>query len=106
MRRLEETKLTRDRPYSSRPRVTTPNQDREIRLTPIQIRFVSVIQTAGTIHGRHNPRISDITVLRHLRENYIRLRRAFVGPVCDNRKQRLRLEWAKNHKRASWSNKN
>ena len=89
MTRLEETRLTRDRPYSGRPRVRPPNQDREIRLTPIQNRFGNMLLTAGTIHGRHNPRISARTVLRRLLENYIRLRRAFVGPVRNNRRQRL-----------------
>ena len=39
VRRLKETRLTRDRPYSGRPRVTTPNQNREIHRTPIQNRF-------------------------------------------------------------------
>ena len=94
MRRLEEARSTRDRPYSVRPRITTHHQDREIRHTPIQNKFGSVLQTAWTIHGRHNPRISARTVLRRLRENYIRLRRAVVGPVRDNRKQRIRPQWA------------
>ena len=106
MRRLKGARLTRDIPYSGRLRITTHYQDREIRLTPIQNKFGSVLQTARTIHGRHNPRISARTVLRRLRENYIRLRRAVVGPVRDNRKQRLRLQWATNHKGASWSNRN
>ena len=101
MRSLEETRLTRDSPHSGRPRVSTPNKDREIRLTLIQYRFGSVLQTSGTIHGWHNPRIRATTVLRRLRENNIRLQRAFVGPVRDNRKQRLRLQWAKNHEGAS-----
>ena len=73
MRRLEEARLTRDRPYSGTPRITTHYQDREIRLTPIQNKFENVLQTAWTIHGRHYPMISPGTVLRHLRENYIRL---------------------------------
>ena len=71
MRRLKETISTRDRPYSGRPRVTIPNQDHEIRLTYIQNRFGSVLQAAGTVHGRHNPRIKARKVLRHVRENYI-----------------------------------
>ena len=61
IRRLEETTLTRDRPYSDRPRVTTPKQDREIRITHIQNRCSRVVHTSGTIHGRHNPMISAKT---------------------------------------------
>ena len=81
MRRLEETKSTHDRPYSGMPRVTEPNQDREIRLAHIHNRFVSLLQTTETIHGRYNPKIYARTVLQRSRENNIRLRRAFAGPV-------------------------
>ena len=88
MKLLEETRLTRDRPYSCWPRVTTPNQDREIRPTHIETRFGSVVQT---IHGRQNPRSSAKTVLRRLCANYIRLQRAFAS---DNRRQRLQLKLA------------
>ena len=51
MRRLEKTRFSRDRQYSDRPRVTTPNQDREIRPTHIENKFGSVIQTTRTIHA-------------------------------------------------------
>ena len=60
--RLKETRLTGDRPYSGKPRVTTPYQGREITLTHIQNRFRSIEQTARTIYGRHYPRIRTKTV--------------------------------------------
>ena len=82
----------------------TPNQDRGIRPTHVENRFGIIKLPAGTIHGRHSPRIGAQTVLRCLRENYIRLRRGVVGPVRDNRKQRLELKRALNHTGASWSN--
>ena len=85
----EETRSTRDHQYSGRPRVTTPKQDRENRLTRIQNRFRSDVQTAVAIHGRHFSRKNAKTVCRRLHENYIRLRRTFIGPVQDNRRQRL-----------------
>ena len=44
MTRLEETRLTGDRPYSGGLRVTTPYQDREISLTHVQNMFRSLIQ--------------------------------------------------------------
>ena len=94
VRRLEETGSTRDRPRPGQPRVTTPNQDRRIRLIHLRDRFQSAVQTAAIIPGRHNPRISAKTVLRRLREHNIRPRRAFVGPVLDNRRQRVRRQWA------------
>ena len=99
---MEDTGTTRDRPRTGRPRVTTPNQDRVIRLTHLRDRFQSATQTEGTIQGRHNPRLSAKTVLRRLREHNIRPRRAFVGPVLDNRRQRLRLQWARNHAGRGW----
>ena len=92
MRRLEETKSIRDRSYSGRPRLTIPNQDRKIRPTHIQHRFGSVARTTGTIYGQLNPRISAKMGLRRLRENCIRLRRAFVHPVRDKRMQLLQLQ--------------
>ena len=62
VRRLEETGSTRDRPRPFQPRVTTPNQDRRIRLIHLRDRFQSAVQTAAIIPGRHNPRISAKTV--------------------------------------------
>ena len=106
VRRLEETGSTRDRPRPGQPRVTTPNQDRRIRLIHLRDRFQSAVQTAAIIPGRHNPRISAKTVLRRLREHNIRPRRAFVGPVLDNRRQRVRRQWAVNNTGAAWPNRN
>ena len=60
--RLEKVRPTRDRPYSGRPRVMTPYQDREIRPTHMENRFGIVKHTAGTIHGRHSPMIGAKTV--------------------------------------------
>ena len=58
--------MIHDRPYSGRPRSTRPNQDREFRSTHIENRFGSVVQTAGTIHGRQNLMISANAGLRRL----------------------------------------
>ena len=41
-----------------------------------------MIQTAGTVHGRHNPRISARTVLRRVCENYIRNWKSKNKGVC------------------------
>ena len=48
MKNLEETSSTRDRPYSGGPRLTKPNEYREICPTHIENRFGGVLQTEGT----------------------------------------------------------
>ena len=91
---LEKIRPTRDRPFSGRPRVTKPNQDRGNRPTHTGNGFESFVQTVGTLHGWHYLRISAKNGLRCLRENKFRQRKAFVGPVRDNRRQYLQLQWA------------
>ncbi|XP_071094710.1 uncharacterized protein [Haliotis cracherodii] len=55
-----------DRPRTSRQRVTTPAQDRYIRLFHLRHRKAIATETAGRIPGLK--RISDPTVRNHLRE--------------------------------------
>ena len=80
-RRLEDTTSVKDRPRSGRPRTTTRRQDRQIRLTHLRNRFQTAEQTAATIRGRNNVRISAKTVRNCLREGGIRARRPYVGLV-------------------------
>jgi hypothetical protein len=51
---------TPDRVRSGRPRVTTPAQDRHIRLRHLRDRFTTATSTAAAIPGQR--RISDQTV--------------------------------------------
>ena len=69
MKYLEKIRSTRDRRYCGRPRVTEPNQDREIDPTQTENRFGSVVHTAGAFNGWNYPRITAKTGLRCLREN-------------------------------------
>ena len=64
---------THNRPRSGRPRVTTPAQDRHIRLRHLRDRFTTATSTAAAIPGQH--RISEQTVRNCLREAGIRARR-------------------------------
>ena len=65
-RRLANTTSVKDRPRSGRPRTTTRRQDQQIRLTHLRHRS----QTAATILGRNNVRISAKTVRNRLRALY------------------------------------
>ena len=50
------------------------------------------------------PQFSEIE--RERAKGMIRLRRAFVDPVHDNKSQRLKPQWAQNHTGAAWPNRN
>ena len=56
--RQQQTGATADRPRSGRPRVTTPGQNRHIRLMHLRQRFRPATLTARETMGRPNVRIS------------------------------------------------
>jgi transposase len=49
VRRLRDTVRVADRPRQERPRVTTPRQDRAIRLAHLRNRHVTATETALTM---------------------------------------------------------
>ena len=49
VRRLRDTVRVADRPRQERPRVTTPHQDRAIRLAHLRNRHVTATETALTM---------------------------------------------------------
>ena len=65
--RLMLTGTTNDRPRSGRPRVTTPRQDRFIRLSQLRDQFRTATETTDQMPGLYNNRISDRTVQNRLR---------------------------------------
>jgi hypothetical protein len=85
-----------DRPRPGQPRVTTDHQDRHIRLQHLHNRFKIAASTARETPGRHNPRINS-TVRRRLRENDLRARRPFRGPLLTPQHRQQRLAWARTH---------
>jgi transposase-like protein len=60
--RLVQFGNTDDRPRSGRPRVTTARQDRLMRFTHLLNRTRTAVETAITMPGTHNHRISAQTV--------------------------------------------
>lgn len=87
---------------SGRPRVTTPAQDRYIRLRHLRNRFLSASSTARALPGNH--RISDQTVRNRLHESGLRAYRPLQGNVLTRRHRVARLQWATQHLR--WSVRN
>lgn len=96
-RRFQQGQGLEDLPRSGRPPVTTPNQDRYIRLHHARRRFTPATETARNTVGTHNRRISPQTVRRRLAANDMFARRPYKGPVLTGRHRRNRLAWANNH---------
>ena len=80
-RRFRATDTTDDRPRAGRPRVTTPQQDRHIRLTHLRDRFRTATHTALETPGTHNNIIcaSNVTVRNRLWDANLRARRPYRG---------------------------
>jgi transposase len=57
VRRLRDTGRVADRPRLGHPRITTPRQDRAIRLSHLRNRHVITTETALTTVGNHNRHI-------------------------------------------------
>ena len=92
-----QTGSVQDRPRYGKPRVTTAAQDRAIQTSHVRNRFFNATATAHVTPGRHNDDISRQTVLNRLLEHGICPHRTYVGPVLNNRRQRMRRVWAANH---------
>ena len=100
--RYRDTGRTQDRPRSGQPRVTTPRQDRRIRMLHLRDRFRTATTTANETPGRANNRISAQTVRRRLREYGIRPYRPYIGLVLNDRRRRNRRIWGRNHSGRGW----
>ncbi len=99
--RYNQTGAVDDRPRAGRGRVTTPRQDRHIRLLHLRNRFRSASQTAQETPGIHNPRISSSTVHRRLHEHQLRARRPVRGNPLTPVRRRNRYAWT--HQRRNWN---
>lgn len=95
--RYNETGHTEDRPRAPRSRVTTPQQDRHIRLQHLRNRFLPATVTAAQTRGRRQDRISDQTVRNRLREAGLHNRRPHRGLLLTPARRRVRLDWTRAH---------
>jgi hypothetical protein len=89
-RRFQMTGSTKDRPRSGHPKVTSPADDRFIRLRHLRDRFLPATSSTNVVQGR---RVSVQTIRRRLNANGLRPRRPYKGLIWTNRhgQERLRL---------------
>ena len=95
-RRFQTTGSTDDRPRSGRPRVTTPREDRQIRLLHLRNRFLTAVDSAQNALGR---RISSQTVRNRLKRCGLKARRPYKGTELTDRHKTSRRNWARYHLR-------
>ena len=95
VRRLRDTGRVADRLRRGRPRVTTPRQDRTIRLAHLRNRHVTA--TALTTVGNHNRHIHPKTVRNRFREFGLRARRPYIGFPLTRARRARRMAWLAAH---------
>jgi transposase len=89
--RFQQTGSTNDRQRSGRPRITTPGQDRYIRVFHLRNRTVAASTTVVGIPGVQ--RISSQTFRNRLRQHGIRPRRPYFGAALTPLHRRERVRW-------------
>ena len=97
--RIAQTGSVNDRPRPGRARMTTPNQDRLIRLRHLRDRFLTATQTATNIQAVIGRRLSSSTVRRRLRSLGLNSRRQFWGNNLMAVRRQNRLQWTRRHQR-------
>jgi len=97
--RQQETGSVDDRPRPGRERVTTPGQDRHIRLMHLRDRFRTAAQTARETQGVNHRPVSSSTVERRLRSSGLTARRPYRGNLLTQPRRERRLQWCRAHSR-------
>ena len=92
MTRFRATGRTADRPRTGRPPVTTPQEDRYLRVLHLRNRFLTVTSSAATSLAHQ---VSRRTLSRRLRRFGIRAYRPFRGMTLTREHRRRRLAWAR-----------
>ena len=92
MTRFRTTGRTADRPRTGRPPVTTPQEDRHLRVLHLRNRFLTVTSSATTSLTQQ---VSRRTISRRLRRFGIRAYRPFRGVTLTHEHRRRRLAWAR-----------
>jgi transposase len=93
VRRLTDTGRVADRLRRGRARVTTPRQDKAIRLAHLRNRHVTATETALTTVGNLNRHIHPKTVRNRLREFGLRARRPYIGFPLTRARRARRMAW-------------
>lgn len=90
--RFQQTGSSKDRPRSGRPKVTSPADDRFIRLRHLRNRFLPATSSTHVVQGR---RVSARTIRRRLRSADLRCRRPYKGLILTQRHRQERVRWCR-----------
>ena len=96
IQRYGVTGRTADRPRSGRPRVTTANENRHLRILHLRNRFLTVTSSTATGLGHV---ISRHTVRRRPRQHGIKAYRPFREMTLTRQHLHQRLHWARQFQR-------
>lgn len=95
--RYRETGNYRRRPVFGRPRCTSRQDDRYLRLQALRLRHVTARQLQNDLNNVRNTRVSSQTVRNRLRESGIRARVAVTVPHLTRAHRVARLRFAREH---------
>lgn len=96
--KYRETGEVKDRPRSGRPRVTTPVEDRYIRVLALRNRRLTARVIQGRIAGQHGRRISDQTIRNRLHAANLKARKPAKKPAMTALQRATRLRWCRQHR--------
>lgn len=96
-RRFQETAQVKDRQRSGRPKKTTENDDRRIRLTALRQRTVTARKLQANLR-RQNIIVSDQTIRRRLHARGLKARTPAKKPFLRDNHRHQRLAWCRQHR--------
>ena len=88
---------SQERPCSGRPRATTRQQDRHLRIGALLDRATTALTSRGHLRTTIGVNVSCSTVRRRLREAGLGSRRSAVRPILSAINRTRRLAWARQH---------
>ena len=96
--RTVQTGSNQNRKRSGRPRCTTKQEDKYIRVSSMRNRRLTSPQLAASLNSAHKTPVSTSTVKRQLRDAGLLGRVAKKKPYLRQANKKKRLRWAKEHR--------
>ena len=98
LQRTAQTGSNQSRKRSGRPRCTTEQEDKYIRVSSLRKRRLTGPQLASSLNSTRKTPVSTSTVKRRLRDSGLQGRVAKKKPYLRLANKRKRLRWAKEHR--------
>lgn len=98
LQRTAQTGSNQSRKRSGRPRCTTEQEDKYIRVSSLRNRRLTGPQLASSLNSTRKTPVSTSTVKRRLRDSGVTGRVAKKKPYLRLANKRKRLRWAKEHR--------